>query len=132
AAPLASRARKTFVKLQSGSATERLEWQKFVEETRHSYQPLYERLNVKLRQEHERGESFYNPFLADVVRELKEKGLAVESQGAVVVPVEGFEAPLIIEKTGGGYLYATTDLAAIRYRIGELKANRLIYTNESR
>jgi arginyl-tRNA synthetase len=120
------------VKLQGGGTGERAAWQKIVEETRRSYQPLYERLNVKLRQEHERGESFYNPFLADVVRELKEKGLAVESEGAIVVPVEGFEAPLIIEKTGGGYLYATTDLAAIRYRIHELKANRIIYTHDSR
>jgi len=128
----ADKARQTVVKLQGGGAGERAAWQKIVEETRRSYQPLYERLNVKLRQEHERGESFYNPFLADVVRELKEKGLAVESEGAIVVPVEGFEAPLIIEKTGGGYLYATTDLAAIRYRIKELKANRIIYTHDSR
>jgi len=128
----ADKARQTVVKLQGGSASERSAWQKIVEETRRSYQPLYQRLNVKLRQEHERGESFYNPFLADVVRELKEKGLAVESEGAIVVPVEGFEAPLIIEKTGGGYLYATTDLAAIRYRIRDLKANRIIYTHDSR
>jgi arginyl-tRNA synthetase len=126
------KARQTVVKLQGGSAPERAAWQKIVEETRRSYQPLYERLNVKLRQEHERGESFYNPFLADVVRELKEKGLAVESEGAIVVPVEGFDAPLMIEKTGGGYLYATTDLAAIRYRSRELKANRIIYTHDSR
>jgi arginyl-tRNA synthetase len=128
----ADKARQTVVKLQGGGAGERAAWQKIVEETRGSYQPLYERLNVRLRKEHERGESFYNPFLADVVRELKEKGLAMESEGAIVVPVEGFEAPLIIEKTDGGYLYATTDLAAIRYRIQDLKANRIIYTHDSR
>ena len=73
-----------------------------------------------LRPEHERGESFYNPLLAQVVQDLRDKGLAVESEGAVVVFTEGFENPLIIEKTGGGYLYATTDLAAIRYRVDEL------------
>jgi arginyl-tRNA synthetase len=128
----ADTARACVVRLQSGDEPARNYWRGIVAGTRSHYEPLYDRLNVKLRREHERGESFYNPFLADVVKELKEKGLAIESQGAIVVPVEGFEAPLIIEKTGGGYLYATTDLAAIRYRIKELKANRIIYTHDSR
>jgi arginyl-tRNA synthetase len=103
-----------------------------VDETRRHYQPIYEQLNVKLRQEHERGESFYNPFLADVVRELKEKGIAVISEGAAVVFVPGYENPLIIQKSDGGYLYGTTDLAAIRFRVGELGATRIIYTHDSR
>jgi arginyl-tRNA synthetase len=126
------KARQTVVELQSGSPPVLAAWQKIVDETRRSYLPIYERLGVKLRVEHERGESFYNPFLAEVVRELKEKGLAVLSEGATVVPVEGFEAPLIIEKTGGGYLYATTDLAGVRFRVRELRANRIIYTHDSR
>ncbi|HEV8606853.1 MAG TPA: arginine--tRNA ligase [Tepidisphaeraceae bacterium] len=128
----ADTARACVVRLQSGDESARNYWRGIVAGTRSHYEPLYDRLGVKLRQEHERGESFYNPFLADVVKELKDKRIAEESQGAIVVPVEGFEAPLIIEKTGGGYLYATTDLAAIRFRIQELKANRIIYTHDSR
>ncbi|HEY1683859.1 MAG TPA: arginine--tRNA ligase [Tepidisphaeraceae bacterium] len=127
-----AQARARVVALQSGESFEFAAWQDIVVETRKSYQPVYDNLSVLLKSEHERGESFYNPFLAEVVAELKLKGLAVESQGAIVVPTEGFENPLIIEKTGGGYLYATTDLAAIRYRVRELHANRIIYTHDSR
>jgi arginyl-tRNA synthetase len=130
--PFQEEARRTVVRLQKGEEEELVLWKRIVEETRQSYQPLYDRLGVKLRPEHERGESFYNPFLADVVGELKAKNIAAESEGAIVVPVEGFEAPLIIEKTGGGYLYATTDLAGVRYRINQLKATRIIYTHDSR
>ena len=131
-AAFADAARQTVVSLQSGAAEELNLWQVIVEETRRSYQPVYERLNVKLRPEHERGESFYNSRLAAVVKGLMDKGLAVESEGAIVVQTEGFENPLIIEKTGGGYLYATTDLAAIRFRVSELGADRVIYTHDSR
>lgn len=131
-ADFADEARRTVVRLQSGQPEELKLWRTIVEETRRSYQPVYERLNVKLRPEHERGESFYNPRLAPVVADLKAKGMAVLSEGATVVATEGFENPLIIEKTGGGYLYATTDLAAIRFRVEELCANRIIYTHDSR
>jgi arginyl-tRNA synthetase len=131
-ADFADEARKTVVRLQSGGPDELKLWQTIVEETRRSYQPVYERLNVKLRPEHERGESFYNPKLASVVADLKSKGLATLSEGATVVPTEGFENPLIIEKTGGGYLYATTDLTAIEFRVQHLHADRVIYTHDSR
>jgi arginyl-tRNA synthetase len=124
--------RQRVVELQTGSEPVRNVWRTIVDETRRHYQPIYEQLNVKLRQEHERGESFYNPFLADVVRELKEKGIAVISEGAAVVFVPGYENPLIIQKSDGGYLYGTTDLAAIRFRVGELGATRIIYTHDSR
>jgi arginyl-tRNA synthetase len=87
---------------------------------------------VLLRREHERGESFYNSRLPAVVADLKASGIAEESEGATVVFVEGFETPLIVEKTGGGYLYATTDLAAIRYRSTELGAGRVVYTHDAR
>jgi arginyl-tRNA synthetase len=127
------KARNTVVKLQSGDGAERAAWRKIVEETRRDYLPVYQRLNVKLREEHERGESFYNPSLPQVVAELKEKGLAVESEGAVVVFIDGPDkSPLIIQKSDGGYLYGTTDLAAIRYRVNELHADRIIYTHDSR
>jgi arginyl-tRNA synthetase len=124
--------RQRVVELQTGSEPVRNVWRTIVDETRRHYQPIYEQLNVKLRQEHERGESFYNPFLADVVRELKEKGIAVISEGAAVVFVPEYDNPLIIQKSDGGYLYGTTDLAAIRFRVGELGATRIIYTHDSR
>ncbi|HEV2296707.1 MAG TPA: arginine--tRNA ligase [Tepidisphaeraceae bacterium] len=125
-------ARATVVRLQGGGAEELAAWKLIVDETRRDYQPVYERLGVKLRPEHERGESFYNQRLGDVVRELKEKTIAVQSEGATVVFVPGYENPLIIQKSDGGYLYGTTDLAAIRFRTRELAANRIIYTHDSR
>jgi arginyl-tRNA synthetase len=130
--PFADEARRTVVRLQGGQAEERELWKRIVDETRRHYQPVYGRLGVKLKPEHERGESFYNPMLADVVRALREKQVARESEGAVAVFVEGYENPLIIEKSGGGYLYGTTDLAAIRYRVEQLHANRIIYFVDAR
>lgn len=124
--------RKTVVRLQGGNDEELRLWRQIVDETRRHYQPIYQRLGVKLRPEHERGESFYNPLLSDVVKDLRARGIAQESEGATVVFTEGFENPVIIEKTGGGYLYATTDLAAIRYRVRELKADRVIYFVDAR
>jgi arginyl-tRNA synthetase len=126
-------ARERVVRLQAGGTEELSFWHTIVDETRRHYQPVYERLNVKLRKEHERGESFYNPFLADVVKELLDKQIATRSEGAVVVFIDGPDkTPLIIQKSDGGFLYGTTDLAAIRFRASELHANRIIYTHDSR
>ena len=117
---------------------EKLAWQKARAVTLEACNDLYRGLGVQLAEPSvqteplERGESFYNPSLPDVVRELKAKGIAVESQGATVVPVPGFEAPLIIEKGAGGYLYGTTDLAAIRFRTRELGAERVVYFVDAR
>ncbi len=144
-------ARRAVVRLQSGGEMELQAWRTIVEETRRHYQPIYQRLGVMLRKEDERGESFYNPMLAGVVKELRDAGLAKESSEAIeeppedgvapaevredrriVVFVDGFKNPLVIQKTDGGYLYGTTDLAAIRYRVNELHANRIIYTHDAR
>jgi arginyl-tRNA synthetase len=117
---------------------EKLTWEKARAVTLDACAEVYRSLGVQLadpsvqEQPLERGESFYNPFLPDVVRELKEKGIAVESAGATVVPVPGFEAPLIIEKGAGGYLYGTTDLAAIRFRTRDLGAKRVVYFVDAR
>ena len=124
----ADTARATVVNLQAGRDEEMALWRSIVEESRRHFDPLYARLNVKLSRQDERSESFYNPMLESVVADLKAAGIAVESDGATVVFMEGYENPLIIEKSGeGGYLYGTTDLAAARYRAGELKADRVVY-----
>ncbi|WP_428938836.1 arginine--tRNA ligase [Fontivita pretiosa] len=125
--------RQIVVRLQRGDPEILEAWRWIVNESRRHFQPIYQRLGVKLRPEDERGESFYNPMLPEVVRELLEKGIAVESEGAVVVFIDGPDkSPLIIRKSDGGYLYGTTDLAAIRYRVNVLHADRIIYTHDSR
>ncbi|MDD5457814.1 MAG: arginine--tRNA ligase [Phycisphaerae bacterium] len=113
-------------------------WRNIVNLSLQEIYPKYELLNVNLSPEDVRGESFYNPKLSEVVNELKQKGLAKESQGAVCVFPEGFKnkdgepLPLIVQKSDGAFLYATTDLAAIRYRVNELKADRIIYVTDLR
>jgi arginyl-tRNA synthetase len=134
----ASESREYVVKLQSGDQQVLGIWQFIRDQSIHHCQELYWRLGATLEENHVRGESFYNPKLPEVVGELKEKGLAVESEGAVCVFPEGFKdkegkpLPVIVQKSDGAYLYATTDLAAIRYRVGELKADKIIYVTDSR
>ena len=100
---------------------------------------LYKRLSVKFDRETDiRGESFYKDMLPDVVRDLKGMGLAKVSKDAVCVFPPGFKTkegeplPFIIQKSDGAYLYATTDLAALWYRVNELKADRVIYVTDAR
>ena len=99
---------------------------------------MYDRLGVQLTQDDVRGESFYNDKLPAVVADLQKAGLAVESDGAVCVFPPGFKTkegeplPFIIQKSDGAYLYATTDLAALRYRVNELKADRIVYVTDAR
>lgn len=123
-------ARQTVVKLQSGDAETRQAWELLCDQSRREFQKIYDRLDVKLQ---ERGESFYNDKLSQVVEDLEETGLLVEDQGAKCVFLEGYKnkqgnpQPLIIQKSDGGYNYATTDLAALRYRIREDGAQRITY-----
>ena len=124
------RSRQAVVELQSGDEDANQAWQILCEQSRRAFQDIYNRLDIKLQ---ERGESFYNPLLADVVKDLEQTGLLVEDQGAMCVFLDGFTnkegdpLPLIIKKSDGGYNYATTDLAAIRYRIQQDGAERIIY-----
>jgi arginyl-tRNA synthetase len=111
---------------------EKLAWEKSREATLKTCAEIYGELGVKLSPGDVRGESSYQADLPGIVEDLKKSGLAVESEGAVVVRIPGFEAPLMIRKSDGGYLYGTTDLAAIRYRIRVLGANRIVYTHDSR
>ena len=129
----AGRARQRVVLLQGGDPDTLRLWQELVDLSKDYLHRMYGRLQVTLTDEDIRGESFYNAMLADVVAELRAKGLAVESDGALCVFPDGFTGrdgdplPVIIRKSDGGYNYSTTDLATIRYRVEELEADRAIY-----
>ena len=132
-------AKKRVVELQNGSNRLTLEiWRHIIDESRRHYQPIYDILRVRLTTHDERGESFYNDMLPAVVKDLQDIGLAVESDGAVCVFPDGFKnkegepLPFIIQKSDGAYLYATTDLAALRYRVNELKADAIVYVTDAR
>jgi arginyl-tRNA synthetase len=111
---------------------EKTAWEKARDVTLKTVAEIYAQLDVKLQPADVRGESAYQDDLSSVVDELMSAGVAVESEGAIVVTVPGYEAPLMIRKSDGGFLYGTTDLAAIRYRIKTLGAQRIIYTHDSR
>ncbi|MBI6704864.1 arginine--tRNA ligase [Pseudomonas viridiflava] len=134
----AERARGLVVKLQGGDAECLALWKRFNEISLSHCQKTYERLNVNLTPADVMGESAYNDDLANVVSDLKAAGLLVESNGALCVFLEEFRTaedtplPVIVQKAGGGYLYATTDLAAIRYRSKALKADRALYFVDQR
>ena len=134
----AERARGLVVKLQGGDAECPALWKRFNEISLSHCQKTYERLNVNLTPADVMGESAYNDDLANVVSDLKAAGLLVESNGALCVFLEEFRTaedtplPVIVQKAGGGYLYATTDLAAIRYRSKVLKADRALYFVDQR
>ncbi|MBU2879938.1 arginine--tRNA ligase [Aliiglaciecola lipolytica] len=132
----ADRARQYVVKLQGGDAHCLSLWQDFIDISIKHSEEVYNKLNVSLTRKDIMGESAYNDDLKPTVDELKQKGIAVEDQGALVVFIqelankEGEPAVYIIQKSGGGYLYSTTDQAAIRYRCQKLHADRtLIFTD---
>ncbi|WP_448515105.1 arginine--tRNA ligase [Parathermosynechococcus lividus] len=126
-------ARQQVVALQQGDEHSRRAWQLLCNQSRREFQKIYDILDIDIT---ERGESFYNPYLPAVIEDLAAQGLLVEDQGAKVVFLEGFTnkegqpQPLIIQKSDGGYNYATTDLAALRYRIQQDQADWLIYVTD--
>ncbi len=134
----AESSRKRVVALQNGRDVERKYWEEIVELSRNEIYPIYEKLNVNLTKEDERGESSYNDKLPSVISVLSVANLLEESDGAKCVFPEGFKnkegepLPLIVQKSDGAFLYATTDLAAIRYRVNELKADKIIYVTDAR
>jgi arginyl-tRNA synthetase len=134
----AEKARKCVYLLQNHDRVATTQWQVFSKLTLDECNKIYNQLSVKLCDKEVRGESFYTEMLPDVVEELKKKDLAEKSEGAICVFPEGFKTkdgeplPFIIQKSDGAYLYATTDLAALRYRINELKADRIIYVTDAR
>ncbi len=122
------------VAIQSGNPASIQAWEIICDISRKAYQEIYDLLDVEII---ERGESFYNPLLADIVADLEKKKLITLSDGAKCIFIEGFAnregdlLPLIVQKSDGGYNYATTDLAAIRHRIQDEKADRLIYITDA-
>ncbi|AWL12509.1 Arginine--tRNA ligase [Saliniradius amylolyticus] len=132
------RAREYVVRLQRGDKDCLDLWDKFIDVSIAHSEEVYQTLNVTLSREHIMGESAYNDQLADVVEKLKQQGVAVEDQGAQVVFLnemtdkEGKPAVYIVQKSGGGYLYSTTDLAAMRYRSFDLDADRILIFTDAR
>ena len=134
----ANRARELVVKLQAGDAECLRLWARFNEISLSHCQKVYDRLNVRLSPADVKGESAYNAELPSIIDALRAKGLLTEDQGAQCVfldefkNAEGNPLPVIVQKAGGGYLYATTDLAAMRYRSQQLKADRALYFVDQR
>ena len=129
----AERARKRVVDLQGGDPGTLQLWQEIVDLSLDYLHRIYGRLGVTLTDDDIKGESFYNDLLADTVARLEDKGIAVDSDGALCAFPPGFTGregrplPVIIRKSDGGYNYSTTDLATIRYRVDVLHIDRAIY-----
>ena len=134
----ADTARRSVVKLQSGDADHLVAWQQFIDESLKHCQELYDKLNVTLSRKDLKAESFYNKDLEGVVKKLEDASLLSISNGARCVFMQEFTGkdgnplPVIIQKTDGGYLYATTDLAAVQFRSLNLKAERSLYVVDAR
>ncbi len=123
----AARAHDRVVALQAGDPTTREIWRKLIDVSLAGFNATYRRMNILLSDADLAGESIYNADLPVVAGDLEERGIAVVDDGALVVFAEGFPAPAMIRNSQGGYGYDCTDLAAIRHRVGDLDANRLIY-----
>ncbi|BEV70601.1 MULTISPECIES: arginine--tRNA ligase [unclassified Paludibacterium] len=134
----ANRARDYVVKLQGGDEQVLALWKKFVAVSLDYCQSVYDKLGLKLQPSDVMGESAYNEDLPRVVEDLEAAGVLKEDQGAKCVFLDEFQDadgnpyPFIVQKKDGAYLYATTDLGAIRYRVRSLHGNRLIYVVDAR
>ena len=134
----AQRARQAVVDLQAGDPAVRAQWQRFIDLSLEHCQALYARLGVDLNRDNVMPESAYNDALPGVVADLGAQGLLTESDGAACVFLPEFSnkkgepLPVIVQKSDGGFLYASTDLAALRHRSDALKANRIIYVVDAR
>jgi arginyl-tRNA synthetase len=117
-------------KLHEGDAENLRLWNQFLPHCRDEIQRVYKRLNIKF--DYEYGESFYHDLLAGVVEELKQRGLARESDGALCVFLDGFETPMIVQKKDGAFLYSTTDLATIQYRAQQWQPDVVLYVVDHR
>lgn len=117
-------------RLHAGDAENLALWHEFLPHCRDEIARVYARLNIRF--DYEYGESFYHEMLPGVVEDLRRKRLAEESQEAVCVFVEGFESPMIVQKKDGAYLYATTDLATIQFRMQQWQPDAILYVVDHR
>lgn len=137
-ADFADKSRQYVVKLQGGDSHCLKLWQQFIDISVQHSEEIYRALNVTLGHDDIKPESAFNDALPGVIKTLEEKGLAVDDQGAKVVFLEeladknGNPSPMIVQKSGGGYLYATTDLAAMDYRCHQLNADRILIFTDAR
>jgi len=145
-ADFADRARQAVVNLQTGDPATLARWQRYIDISMSHCQAVYDALGVSLRPEHVRGESAYNADLDGIIQDLDAKGLLTESDGALCVfparvsakyadqfkAKDGGSVPVIVRKSDGGYLYHSTDLAALRYRADTLHAERVLYIVDAR
>lgn len=132
AAEALSHAHETLRKLQSGDAATVASWERLIEITMHEVFETAKTLGVTLTSEHSRGESFFRDRLAPTVQAFVDAGLAQRDAGALVVRFADRERPLLIQKSDGTSLYATTDLAAVRYRVQDLGADLVAYCVDAR
>jgi arginyl-tRNA synthetase len=128
-------AKAELVKLQQGDAENHEIWQKIIDLSMQEFGKTYQRLGVAF--DHTFGESFYNPMLKDVVEELKRLNYARESEGAIGVffednPELKSAPPLLIQKADGAFLYGTTDMATLQYRIDQWHPDEIIYVTDAR
>ena len=134
----AKQARENVVRLQAGDAEFLKLWKQFTDTSLSHCEAIYKDLNVKLSRDDVMPESAYNDDLPKVVADLEKQGMLTKDQGAQCVFMDEFKnkddsiTPMIVQKSDGGYLYATTDLAALRYRYNTLGMDRGIYVIDAR
>jgi arginyl-tRNA synthetase len=129
----ANKAREYVVKIQSGDKYCLSLWKKFIDTSLGHCEEVYSKLGVNLTRNDVRAESFYNSDLSNIIKILKEKNISRNSNGAECVFIDGEDKPpVIIQKGDGGFLYATTDLSALKFRANELKADRVCYVVDAR
>jgi len=122
-----AKAKQAVVRLQQGEDRYRAAWEKICQISRNEFDSVYKRLGVELE---EKGESFYNPYIPPVLEELTNKGLITKSEGAQVISIAGQKSPLIVVKRDGGFNYASTDLAALWYRLNVERAEWIVYVTD--
>ena len=128
----ANKAREYVVKIQQGDEHCLTLWRQFIESSLGHCEEVYSKLGVNLTHNDVRAESFYNKELPNIIKILKDKNISTNSNGAECVFLEGSDVPVIVQKGDGGFLYATTDLAALKFRATDLKADRICYVVDAR
>ncbi len=127
-------AKQTLIKMQSGDAATVAVWETLKDVTMSECLAACATLRANITSEHTAGESSYREELPEIVADLESRGVATESDGALVIDLTdvGIKEPCLVRKSDGGFLYATTDLAAIRRRVQKLGASRVVYCVDAR